>query len=339
MSQGTQRISVHGTDRLGHVPDAEKFSDGGVVMDVIIDALAIPRLSRLAEAYQRIVFRHLVFRVEPMAPSMCVGGFVSGFIPDPTDNIGSGEKALERLLAVPGSKVHKAWQSAVVSHKCLPDVLYTSEPPLGDLRFSSPGRFVLIVDGQLNDGSIASRIPVSIYVDWKVDLLSPSLENEDRSGPVVAQESFYLRSQNVGLWYKDTDGGDDPRPHIPGIQFDVPYRLDSKRYVDFTDSDAGTTEIIGSFDRVMLQNHSTHGVTLFVLNYKGEIIDSKPTKNQYFLEKGDVLKPEPLNAQKGLNYLSQRRSGLRPEDKQRRLSMQSKSSEMDFPGFERLSLN
>lgn len=295
-SQATEKLRVHGTDRLAHVPDISIYNDGDVALDFLVGALAIPRLARLAEAYQRVVYHRLVFRVEAMAPTSAIGGLVSGFIPDASDNVGTGGEALSRVLAVPGARLFKAWQSVSIAHSCLPDVLYTSVPPVGDIRLSSPGRLVIIVDSKVVVSTSGMRVPLSVYLDWDVTLMEPSLEGKEQKGSAIESKAdFYLRSANVGLWWTDDAGGDDPRTKVPGIQFDQEYRLSSKRYIDF--GEAGTS---GSYDRVMLVNDTTHGVTFAPVDYKGKPMMLHPARNMFFIERGDVLVPEIPNPQLGL---------------------------------------
>lgn len=338
VSQSNQRLKVHGTDRLAHVKSIGGLADGTVILDVVLDAQSIPRLAKLSDAYQRVQFHKLVFRIEPMAATSTVGGLVAGFVPDAQDRIGSGDRALARVLAVSGSKLFKAWQSVSVVHNCVPDLLYTSLPPKGEARLSSPGRFVVVVDSKVV-GTSSGEIPMSVYLDWWVTLLEPSLEQAEgeSNAPIVAEKSFYLRASNVGLWWKDDAGGDDPRTAIPGIQFNQMYRLPSKRFVDFTDTTATGDEQIGSFDRVRMTNDATHGVTLWVVDYNGKDIPSKPSKNQWFLERGDVLHPEaPPNLQRGAQYLCRPLLKKSCAPKPRPLSMSSESLDALSEDFENL---
>lgn len=251
-----------------------------------ISAKSFLRLSHFAEAYQRIRWKKLVFRIVPMSPTDISGGLCAGFVADASDVIGSNTIGLQRLLAQRGSKVFKAWEPATITHKCLPDLLYTSTPPRGDLRLSSPGRFVLMVDSKIRVGN-GQQAPITVFVDWECSLSEPSVETDykDPTGAVRATENLYGRSANVGLWFKDGPGGDDPRSVIPGIGFDVVYRLQSKRFCNFITSP-------GNYDRLKLVNDKTHGVTLAVLSYDSKPIFENFSTNCWMIEKGDDLIPE-----------------------------------------------
>lgn len=295
----TGHLRLAGTDRFGHIADLSKYGEGAVVFDVPVIPAGVPRLRNLAASYQRIVWRKLVFRFEPMVPSITSGGYVCGFVPDPDDDLASGN-SIDRLLAHTGSKMVKAWQAAVVAHKCVGDRLFTSRPVNGESRLYSPGRVALVIDTKISAGK-DTPAGLSIYVDWEVELMEPSLEGPSTKAVTLeARASFYARSSNVGLWWKDGSGGDDPRSQIPGIQFDQIYALGSKRFVSFG---SGTNEVLGNFDRVILQNHPTHGITLFVVDYSDKILELAAEKNVWVLEKGDVLTPIPKNSLTGLEHL------------------------------------
>lgn len=292
-------LRLSGTDRYGHIANLAKYAEGKLVFDVPLVPAGVPRLRNLAASYQRIRWRKIVLRFEPMVPSITVGGFVCGFIPDADDSLENGNP-LDRLMSHPGSKMVKAWQAATVVHSCAPDLLYTSRPAKAEARLYSPGRVALVIDSKISAGK-DTPAPMSIYLDWEVELHEPSLEADSpKATSVECQESFYARSSNVGLWWKDEAGGDDPRSVIPGIQLDVVYRSGSKRFVSFVDSAGGT---LGNFDRFRLVQHPTHGITLFVVDYAGKDIENTADKNYWILEKGDILVPEPKNSLTGLEHL------------------------------------
>lgn len=300
------------------------------MFDVSLVPSGVPRLRNLAASYQRIRWKKIVLRFEPMVPSLTVGGYVCGFLPDADDDLSHGNP-LDRLMAHPGSKMVKAWQAATVSHKCQPDLLYTSRPPKAEARLYSPGRVALVIDSKISAGA-NTPAPLSIYLDWEVELHEPSLEEEaPKAQTVECLSSFYARSENVGLWWSDGTGGDDPRTKIPGMAWDVVYRSGSKRYVEFG---AGSTLVKGNYDRFILTHDPTHGISLFVAGYDGKSIVEKATANVWVLEKGDVLVPEAENSQTGLEFLrlpkSARTSGPRPAPLSRR-SESSDPLDIDWP--------
>lgn len=315
-SRNTQALHLRGTDRYGHISDLSTYGEGEVVFDLPLIPTGVPRLRNLASTYQRVRWKKLTIRFEPLVPTMAVGGYVCGFIPDADDSLLETKNPLDRLMAHPGSKLAKIWQSSTVTHRCAPDLLYTSPPGKGEARLYSPGRVALVIDSKVGVAKDVAA-PLSIYLDWEVELSEPSLEGVTSKGSTPeCKANFYLRSSNVGLWWKDGAGGDDPRLQIPGIAFNVTYRIGSKRFA-WMGTEGAADEVIGSFDKVMLTNDPTHGVTLWVVNYEGVPLTAKSAKNIFFLEKGDILVPEPKNLTAGLEHLqltrSQERSGPKPE--------------------------
>lgn len=296
-------LHIKGTDRLAHVSDLTVYGEGGVVLDVPLVPASVPRLRNLAASYQRVRWKRIVLRFEPMVPSITSGGYVCGFVPDADDDLSEGA-ALDRLMAHTGSKMVKAWQAATVSHRCMPDLLYTSRRPKQEARLYSPGRVALVIDSKIAVGERTSA-PLSVYIDWEVELHEPCLEGTfTKAGAIEALDSFYTRQSNVGLWWKDGGGGDDPRTKLPGIQFDVVYRSISKRYTEFTDASSGSAvTMAGSFDRFCMTNDGTHGITLWVCDYKGAPIQKYGIHNTWMLEKGDTFVPEPKNLFQGLHHL------------------------------------
>lgn len=253
-------------------------------------------MEHMAEAYQRVRFKKLVFRIVPMASTSSSGGFAAAFVADPTDVLGSGDDALDRLVAQKGSKITKIWQSTTVNGAILPDLLYTSEPPQGDQRLSSPGRLWVVIESKVT-GLANAAVPLTVYCDWEVDFYVPSLEKGESgtTGSLVVQSTFFTRASNVGLWWSRSAGGDDPRSKIPGIEFDVTYRTKQKYYLSYSKA--------GNFDKFRMVNDVTHGVTLAPVDPDGKVLVEKTDIDQYVFEKGDVLTPVPTLNSVGVEYL------------------------------------
>lgn len=305
-SRANARVKLSGTDRLAHVPNISNFGDGATVLSVAITCADIPRLAQIAEAYQRVVFHKLCFRVVPMASTANSGGYVAGFVPDVSDDFSGGADGLNRLVAQSGTKIAKVWQNVTITHRCVSDNLYTSTPPRGDQRLSSPGRFVIIVDSEIPTKN--DKVPVSVYLDWSVTLFEPALEQKiSVNAPLVSPTNFYLRQGNVGLWFKDEAGGDNPINAGLNLALNIPYRLSSKSYIDFA-ADGTKEEVVGNFDRVRFELDTTHGLTFYMVDFHGKSIVQKPSRNQFIIEKGDTLIPEPPNALTGRAFLSPSKS-------------------------------
>lgn len=297
--RNTERVHLKGTDRLIHVEDVSRFGTGAVVVDVSLSCNSFKRMEHMASAYQRVRFKKLVFRIVPMAATTFTGGFAAAFVADPTDVLGSGDDALDRLVAQKGSKITKIWQSTTVGACLLPDLLYTSEPPQGDVRLSSPGRLWVVIESKVS-GQGTAGVPLTVYCDWEVDFYVPSLERAEGggTGSLIVGATFYTRKSNVGLWWKDGAGGDDPRVKIPNIEFDVTYQTKQKYYLSYTKA--------GNFDKFRMVNDSVHGVTLAPVAPDGTVIIEQTDINQYVFEKGDVLTPVPSLNGVGAEFLCRR---------------------------------
>lgn len=301
--KNTERVHLKGTDRLIHVENVSQFGTGAVVVDVSLSCSSFKRMEHMASAYQRVRFKKLVFRIVPMAATSLTGGFAAAFVADPTDVLGSGDDALDRLVAQKGSKITKIWQSTTVGACLLPDLLYTSEPPQGDVRLSSPGRLWVVIESKVT-GLGSAQVPLTVYCDWEVDFYVPSLERAEGggTGSLVVGATFYTRKSNVGLWWKDTAGGDDPRTKIPNIEFDVTYQTKQKFYLSYNKA--------GNFDKFRMVNDATHGVTLAPVAPDGTIIIEQTEQNQYVFEKGDVLTPVPTLNSVGAEFLCRKTQKL-----------------------------
>lgn len=293
--KNSNSVKLHGTDRLIHVPDISRYDAGHVVVDLSMSCASFHRLSHMSEAYQRVRFKKLVFRVVTMCSTYVSGGYACAFVADPTDVLGDGSNALDRVVAQTGSKITKVWESATVAARLTPDLLYTSDPPQGDKRLSSPGRLWLIVESKCSN-----EVPLTVYCDWAVEMAVPSLEAQTgQAGALVVTENFFARKSNVGLWYqpKGKSPIDDPRKAIPGIEFDVLYKSKQKYFVSFTQ------ERGGNFDQFKMVNDQTHGITLAPVGLDNKTIIDTAEGDYWMLERGDFLTPIPNLSGVGLEFL------------------------------------
>lgn len=90
---------------------------------------------------------------------------------DPDEAIPEGDAALAMLTSQQGSVCKKWWESATIVVPTSSDLYYTSESAT-ELRWSSPGQFVLYADGKANqDGAL------TVYMEFDVTLSQPSYES------------------------------------------------------------------------------------------------------------------------------------------------------------------
>lgn len=172
---GTIRVS--GEDRLASFDLKAKTS---VFSSIQISPGASSRLSSLSKAYQRIRWDSVRLIVTPQASAMTNGGYVCGFIMDPSDEAITAKD----LTASQGSQTKKWYESAVVNMPRKTDLLYTS--PGEDPRLNIPSTFWII-----GEGPPSSDLTVIITFHWTVTLMTPTLED-------VSSSSFILKGELRG---------------------------------------------------------------------------------------------------------------------------------------------
>lgn len=146
---------------------ASAGTDNTVVFSQLLTVALFPRLSRIASAYQRYRFTSLEFLIQPMCPSLTGGGYVAGFLKDPTDT----DTSFDSIQGSHGAVVAKWWEHKTL--KVIPpkDLLWTSQGE--NVRLSSPGKFALT-----NVGTNTDIVNVSVMCKWTAELSVPSLEKE-----------------------------------------------------------------------------------------------------------------------------------------------------------------
>jgi len=114
------RITLSGEDRIFTV-DVKK--DRSVLSSVSIDSGMSPRLRTIARAYQRVKWNRVTIMVTPQASATTNGGYVCGFVMDPTDQ----HVTAEQLSSTQGATTKKWYETATVNMPAKPDLLYTSD--------------------------------------------------------------------------------------------------------------------------------------------------------------------------------------------------------------------
>lgn len=170
-------ISVSGEDRLAAFDIKAKAT---VFSSIQISPGSSSRLATLAKAYQRIRWSSVRVIVTPQASAMTNGGYVCGFIMDPSDEAITAKD----LTASQGSQTKKWYESAVVQMPTKPDLLYTS--PGEDPRLNVPSTFWII-----SEGPPSSDLTVIITFHWSVALHIPTLED-------ISSSSFSLKGELRG---------------------------------------------------------------------------------------------------------------------------------------------
>lgn len=206
-----QRLTQTGTDRFIHIPNVKTSASQVILFSDIVTVKSFARLSQLSNTYQRYRIHNIRFRVEPQISTQTSGGYVAGFVTDPSVVVPSGAEGLNFLTSVKGAITKKWWESGVVVTPPMPDDLFCVVDST-QLRWSAAGRFVLGVDGAASvDGAL------TVYVDWTVELLDPTLSVTTTEEPPsfatkVAQEtvSVYYSEGDSNLGYAFCPAGSTP---------------------------------------------------------------------------------------------------------------------------------
>lgn len=175
----TARITLSGTDLLEFVPDVSKFASGELVTAISIKPQLLRRLGTLANAYQRIRYRKLVFRITSRCSTSTGGGYLAAFSADPAD-VFPLKDASAYLASNPSALSSPWWTSADIQAN-LPSRLFYTDPS-SEVREYSPGSFLLACDAKATQPGA-----FSIYAHWQVDLESPTLHpmGVDDDAPVL----------------------------------------------------------------------------------------------------------------------------------------------------------
>lgn len=226
MQQSTNKTVVSGSDRVFHVDDVSIAKDRGIVLDITINPSLILRLDKLAGAYQRIKYHRLVFKVTPYLNTATNGGYVAAFVPDANDKVPETNFGLSKLTSQQHHCVAKWWQNGVVSVGQLPDLYYTS-PSVQEMRWYSPGRFVLMCDG-----TPSQRGSLTISLDWHVTLSEPSLEGEGEVDDriITLQHALWMKAGEDKIWC-DTDDSAAKKELNQNIRLAIPSAMPGDTYV------------------------------------------------------------------------------------------------------------
>lgn len=236
--QANTSARMRGSDRFLHIEDVSKLKGTSIAAETPFLPTSLPRLEKICEAFQRVTYHKLTFRISPQVPTTTSGGYVAAFIGDVSDKITNTPHGLAKVTSQRGSKTCKWWETTTVSYTPTKDLFYTSVS-LQDMRLSSPGKFVLAVDGA------ATQIGgCTVYVDWDVTLSGPSLEEDEPDGapPTLLRPlSFKAGSAGIFVYIKESKSFDaDIRKALPDAKIDTIYKLSTFRFMDKNESNTAT---------------------------------------------------------------------------------------------------
>jgi hypothetical protein len=153
-------------------------TDGQTLAELFLAPQALPdsRAAALAEAFARYTFEDVRVKVRPMVSTSISGGYVAGFLADPTTALANDSNAKRnQVLSAPGVQ-NSWWDEADLPVKLVQRAAgyFTSgtraaadnEPLL-----VAQAKIVLVADGDV--GGVTSAFPVGVTVDWKIRFWEP----------------------------------------------------------------------------------------------------------------------------------------------------------------------
>lgn len=273
-----------------------KLRGTSIAAEVPFLPTSLPRLERVCEAFQRVTYHKLTFRISPQVSTNTSGGYIAAFIGDVSDKIQNHAHGLSKLTSQQGSKTCKWWESTTVSYSPTKDLFYTSVS-LQDMRLSSPGKFVLAVDG-----AASQEGGCTVYVDWDVTLSGPSLEEDEPEGrPPTLLRPLVFKAGSAGIYVYKTDKttSNDIRKALPDAKPDTFYKFSSFRYMDRNVSNVASG--IRGFITMQVQSN----FTAYPYDFEGRI-DALSYGDNMIAEEGEQLDVEEVKTPhflKGSSFL------------------------------------
>ena len=187
-----------GVDHVATI-DTGSLETGSIIQRIQIVPSLCRRLHELAGAFQRVRYRNLHFRVEPMAGTSVTGGYAAAFIRDPSELV-SLDDAITTVMAQKGAVSRKAWEGCNL-HYSSAERFYTSQN--SEIRTYSPGELIIVCAAKFSQ-----PVQFVVTLNWTVELDSPGV-TEDSSAEIstdaTVRTGVILTSRNghSGLWARD----------------------------------------------------------------------------------------------------------------------------------------
>lgn len=182
-----QGIAVSGFERLGEINITK-----ATVASWGVNAWMTPRLQAMSSAFQRIHYVRLVAEVVALGSSIGTGGYVIGFVADPSDST----PTIAQLQSQAGARTCKVWENCSVTLAVPNTLYYTSRD--NEPRWYSPGRLVVLVDG-----SISSSGNLVINLHWSVRLSIPTATPPTILRDITVTRNLYVIPGKNLLGWKD----------------------------------------------------------------------------------------------------------------------------------------
>jgi len=139
-------ITVSGDDYMVHASDFSALGHGELVTNIPVVPSAFPTMKQYGEANQHWRPGTITWRVIPQVPTTVAGGYIAAFIPDINDLVDDPGQRLQLVTSTRNKQAKKWWESCTIKVPAYASWFYTSSGL--EARFQSPGRFVVVADGQ-----------------------------------------------------------------------------------------------------------------------------------------------------------------------------------------------
>lgn len=197
-----QTVTLIGEDRLGF---RQVSANTSPIMNFPIGVGMSARLSAVGQAFQRVRWNRVAVTVVPQVSVTTNGGYVCGFVMDPSDETVDAVQ----LTANENATTKKWYESATCVMPRKPDLLYTSAGQ--DPRLSQPAAFWLI-----GEGAPQNSVPIVVTVKWSVTFMEPTVEtHSDKS--FVLEGDLVSKKGNYNLLWKPSgkEAQDDASNAMP----------------------------------------------------------------------------------------------------------------------------
>lgn len=203
-------------ERVATLDVSAKTKTGTVVAELVVSANTTARLLQMSRAFQRIRFSSATLSVTAKGASSTSGGYLVAYVADVFD-----EPTIETLGSFQNAQTKKWWEDTSITVS-LPPTLFYTDPKSDTDRWWSPGKFVLMVDGQPSND-----ISLTLHASISVQLSIPALETDVQETSYVTRENIRFKLDTSQLVEADRTGDGNVRslvaPEPPnGIVFRVP---------------------------------------------------------------------------------------------------------------------
>lgn len=151
---------------------------GETIYDTLITPDVVRRLGILSKGYQRIKWHAAKVKIVPLNGSTVQAGYTAGVLEDPEMAVpATGKSRIAFLTALRGAEVRQAWVQAEVGLQ-VPDNqkprMYTQ--PGSDVRRYSPGRFIMVAGGVIENGTFQLQLEYDVELSVPVGAISVDAE-------------------------------------------------------------------------------------------------------------------------------------------------------------------